>query len=155
MPRNHDPRRQVTQLFRDLLRSGCLAEHDDRAAKTGAGQARAEHAGKLLGVRHEPVQLRRAVLEIPARAFVRLVQQRAETGAIASREQIDRAPDPLVFADDVGGAAAEQIRQLRQLLRRRVAQSRETQRARSGVRFFAAPVVFAARELATFCPTRR
>ena len=80
---------------------------------------------------------------------MRRVQQRPETGAVAGSEEIDRAPDPLVFADDMSGAAAEQIGQLRQLFRRRVAQSPEPQSARGGVRFFAAAIVFAAGERAT------
>ena len=60
---------------------------------------------------------------------MRFVQERAEADAIAGGEQIERTPDASVFTHDVGCAAPEQVRQLVELLRRRIAQGADMQGA--------------------------
>ena len=81
---------------------------------------------------------------------MRFVQERAEAKAIAGGEQIERAPNSSVFTHDVSRAAAEQVRQLVELLRRRIAQGADVHSASCGRRFFSSKIVGAAREFSFF-----
>jgi hypothetical protein len=64
-------RRLRRQFGRDRFGPRGAAENENRAAEPGAGETRAEDAGKLLRARDEAVQLRRAVFEIYSRTLVR------------------------------------------------------------------------------------
>jgi hypothetical protein len=128
----------LLQFLRNPGRSGAFTQRHRRTAEAAASQSGAEYAREIARNLHEQIEFRGAVLEILAGALVRLIHQLAKTRAIVLFKQDEGTVHPLVFADDVRRALAQERRQitLGQFVRRNVAQRNQTERLRGGARFF-------------------
>ena len=98
----------LRQFLRDPGRSGAFAQRHRRAAKTAAGQAGAEYTTEIARNLDEQIEFSGAVLEILAGALMRFIHQLAETVAIVLFKQDEGTVHPLVFADDVRRALAQE-----------------------------------------------
>src|SRR5215471_20411379 len=97
----------IVELASCFLRLGSPAEGKDRSSKSCPSQPGPENAGEGASQVHQKVQFRRAILEVVAGAFVRLVHQLSQLVCVFCFQCLNRLVDPLVLADDMTSTSAE------------------------------------------------